>query len=1168
MTAFSPAGYRLFLRFFSVPRRKFLSSSLLLLTFMAASLAHAATYTVTNTSDDIADTGSLRYALSQVNAGTGGDTINFSGVTGTITLASTLAITENVTINGPGANILAISGNDAVRIFNLATPASNVTISGLTITHGSSTDGAGILTSGVPLTVNNCTFSYNTTVSQANVNAGAAIEATSTGALTINNSTFFNNNALAGSNPQTDGGAIYTDAILVVNNSTFYNNSAATEGAAIWELLGSKVTIRNSTIVGNTAGTAGGGIWITELAPTITNSIISGNSAANRPDYACNISCGTTPAGNLIGDTTVAASLTPLQYNGGPTMTMAPLPGGTGIIGAGLNSTLATDQRGIPRPTAGASDLGAVQSYNLVVTTSADTTDPSALCDGSDTCSLRDALTLANSQGAGDVVTANGLTGTIALNSPLPDDTADLNINGPGANKLTLSAGGASSVLNITNPTAITNLSGLTIANGSASNGGGISNDGAQLTLANCAFTNNSAAGGYGGGLENLNPNGLATVTNCTFSGNTADIGGAIYNWGTVLVTNSTLSGNTATVHGGGLATRRTATVIDSTIANNTSVIGGGITKDLGTLTLVNDIVAANTETTPVGSDCALCTAQTAVNLISTAAAPITAAQLMLAPLGYYGLNQTVQTLLPLPGSPVIQAGDPTQLGALATDERQLPRTINGKLDLGAVQTNYTSVQFVQQPSDTTVDQPISPAVTMSLTESGTTVANVPLTVGFTGNGVLHGTLTESTVAPAVAGDPALAAFADLSGDTAGTDDLLTALVTVTGAGVSPAQTLTATSNPFNITQIQAGAPVVTVGSPTLTFGQPEPVTVTVPTTGGVPPTGTVTIYDNGNPIGTGTLGPGGTVTVTIPGGVLPTGPNTITAGYGGDGNYGGSTSSGTPVTVTPAVSVPVVSVGPPSPAPGQPVTVSVTVPTVGNTPATGTVIIYDNGNPIGTGTLGPDGTVTVSIPGGLPPGDNTITVGYSGGGDYGGTTSAPIVITALDFTLTRTSAASQTVIPGQTTTIDLQVSPTDGTYPGQVSFTATGLPAGATATFTPATVAANGGTAAVTLRVQTASQLSALATHGSNQAGMVLGLLLLPLLGVKRKRLLRGGKNAGRAIFVVLVLLAGAMTMAGLSGCGNRNGFFGQAPQNYPITITATSGTIQHSVNVTLNVQ
>ena len=54
----------------------------------------------------------------------------------------------------------------------------------------------------------------------------------------------------------------------------------------------------------------------------------------------------------------------------------------------------------------------------------------------------------------------------------------------------------------------------------------------------------------------------------------------------------------------------------------------------------------------------------------------------------------------------------------------------------------------------------------------------------------------------------------------------------------------------------------------------------------------------------------------------------------------------------------------------------------------------------------------------------------------------------------------------------------------------------------------------------------------------------------------------------MMLVLLTGAVATAGLTGCGSGNGFFGHAPQTYNITITATSGAIQHSVNTTLIVQ
>jgi hypothetical protein len=352
-------------------------------------------------------------------------------------------------------------------------------------------------------------------------------------------------------------------------------------------------------------------------------------------------------------------------------------------------------------------------------------------------------------------------------------------------------------------------------------------------------------------------------------------------------------------------------------------------------------------------------------------------------------------------------------------------------------------------------------------------------------------------------------------------------------------------------------------------------VSVTVPTVDGIVPTGTVTIYDNGAPVGTGTLGPNGTVVVTIPGGSLPVGTSTITVGYSGDGHYGSSTSAPQTVSVTPPVttesSIPTATINPTAPVAGQPVTVTVTVPTVGSTPPTGTVTIYDNGTPVVTGTLGPNGTVVVNIPAGsLPPDTSTITIGYGGDGHYSSSTSIPMPITVtaapvLDFTLTLTSAPSQTVISGGAATIAVQVAPTSGSYPGVVTLTATGLPAGATATFTPATIAANGGPTPVNLSVQTQSLVN-MGRTGSEVSSIAMGLLLLPLAGARRLR--RSGRAAGRYLFLAVVLLAGVAATAGLTGCGSGNGFFGHAPATYNVTITATSGTIQHSVNATLNVQ
>ena len=74
----------------------------------------AASLVVSTTADSGA--GSLRQAMQDANAAAGGS-ITFSAVTGTITLASELpAVSGDITITGPGAKLLKLSGNNSVRI--------------------------------------------------------------------------------------------------------------------------------------------------------------------------------------------------------------------------------------------------------------------------------------------------------------------------------------------------------------------------------------------------------------------------------------------------------------------------------------------------------------------------------------------------------------------------------------------------------------------------------------------------------------------------------------------------------------------------------------------------------------------------------------------------------------------------------------------------------------------------------------------------------------------------------------------------------------------------------------------------------------------------------------------------------------------------------------------
>lgn len=135
--------------------------------------ARAGTNTVTTLADS--GTGSLRQAIAEAAAG---DTIVFA-ITGTITLTSgELVVADSLTILGPGASDLAVSGNGVSRVFCLSNPAASVAISGLTICNGKSADGidgdqwaggpalspggdgGGILSLG-PLTLEQCDVSGN-----------------------------------------------------------------------------------------------------------------------------------------------------------------------------------------------------------------------------------------------------------------------------------------------------------------------------------------------------------------------------------------------------------------------------------------------------------------------------------------------------------------------------------------------------------------------------------------------------------------------------------------------------------------------------------------------------------------------------------------------------------------------------------------------------------------------------------------------------------------------------------------------------------------------------------------------------------------------------------------------------------------------------------------------
>ena len=237
--------------------------------------------------------------------------------------------------------------------------------------------------------------------------------------------------------------------------------------------------------------------------------------------------------------------------------------------------------------------------------------------------SLRQAITDANANaGADTILFVNGLTGTIALTSALPNLTEDVTLSGPGAKLLTVARSSAAGtpafrIFTIDAGTATpptVRISGLTLANGLIATadtasvkyyGGGVLSNKANVTFTDCAISGNSISlptythfefdllgyanppFGYGGGVYNYQ--GSMTLTRCTVSSNSVTAagggGGLGSEGGTLTLTGCTLSGNQvyydspggwfshSYAYGGGIWNGGTLNLTGCTLANNSTVI-------------------------------------------------------------------------------------------------------------------------------------------------------------------------------------------------------------------------------------------------------------------------------------------------------------------------------------------------------------------------------------------------------------------------------------------------------------------------------------------------------------------------------------------------------------------------------------------------------------------
>ncbi len=220
------------------------------------------------------------------------------------------------------------------------------------------------------------------------------------------------------------------------------------------------------------------------------------------------------------------------------------------------------------------------------------------------TCSsdaqLQAEVAQANTDNASDVITF-ACSGDIKLSSTLKI-TGSMILDGSGQS-VTLDGGDSLQILYVNNGVTFT-LKALTIAHGvralnadRTSAGGGLDNDGGTVTISNSTFSGNSAS--YGGGLEN--GYGTVSISNSTFSGNSAPgpapaaSGGGLDNFGgTVSISNSTFSGNSA-FYGGGLSNLGgPLSISNSTFSGNSASYGGGGLSNGGTLSISNSTFSGN----------------------------------------------------------------------------------------------------------------------------------------------------------------------------------------------------------------------------------------------------------------------------------------------------------------------------------------------------------------------------------------------------------------------------------------------------------------------------------------------------------------------------------------------------------------------------------------------
>lgn len=273
----------------------------------------------------------------------------------------------------------------------------------------------------------------------------------------------------------------------------------------------------------------------------------------------------------------------------------------------------------------------------------------------------------------------------------------------------------------------------------------------------------------------------------------------------------------------------------------------------------------------------------------------------------------------------------------------------------------------------------------------------------------------------------------------------------------------------------------------------------------------------------------------------------------------GGVTATQTALAVTP------------NPATvGQAVVLTATVTGATGTPV-GSVAFLDGTATLGTAALNAQGVATLSLAT-LAAGSHSLSAQYEGNANFAASTSPVTDLTvnagAVDFSIAA-SSASGSVSAGAAAGTSLVLTPING-FSGTVSLACSGLPAGASCQFSPASPSLSGTAVTAQLSISTSAPVVARVSAPRDPFGpasprIVLGVILTPIVvrAGRHRRLGARWRRLGLLLFCVLALQAchGGSSAAG----GSRMG--GTPAGTYALTITATAGSISHSVQYQLTV-